>query len=309
MRSYFATGKILLAGEYAVLTGVEALALPVKAGQWLKVWEAPTQGLSKFIWEAREVNGSSWFHCRIDTDIMHITESSDEDVAHKLLHLLQVIQELKPEFFTHKTFRIETDCQFDRNWGLGTSSTLVKLLSDWSQTDGFLLQKRVFGGSGYDIAVAVTGKPLIYRLENEQPSWEPWTLDPALTEDWYLVFPGYKQDSRVSVKSLSDKLDQLKSDKMLQSQLDMMVQGIRKPVSKMMLEASLEMWQGMLAQILDLPRTYDDLGITPVKGGICKWLGAWGGDILLVNKTMLDAYPAIFTDMHQHKWNDFVISS
>ncbi len=39
MQSYYAPGKILLVGEYAVTKGFEGLAVPVKAGQWMDVWE------------------------------------------------------------------------------------------------------------------------------------------------------------------------------------------------------------------------------------------------------------------------------
>ena len=75
-----------------------------------------------------------------------------------------------------------------------------------------------------------------------------------------------------------------------------------------MLEAGLEMWQGMLSTLLGLKRTYDDLGIVPIPGGLCKYLGAWGGDAILVNKVILDLYAVKFKDMHREKWNEFVIA-
>ncbi len=37
---YYAHGKLLISGEYLVLSGAEALAVPLKKGQWLEVEEA-----------------------------------------------------------------------------------------------------------------------------------------------------------------------------------------------------------------------------------------------------------------------------
>jgi len=62
-----------------------------------------------------------------------------------------------------------------------------------------------------------------------------------------------------------------------------------------------------LAQALFIPSTYDLLGIKPVNKGLCKWLGAWGGDMILVNQIILDAYPRAFENFNIVKWNDLVI--
>jgi mevalonate kinase len=161
VQSYFSHGKVLLCGEYAVLAGVEALALPVHLGQGLKVWEVPTEGNSKIIWESTDENGKSWFDCRID---------SDDAIAKTLIHLFREIKSKNPTYFDHKTIRMETNVEFNRTWGLGTSSTLVSLLNRWSGTNAFALQESGFGGSGYDVAIGLTGKPLVFWLENEEPN-------------------------------------------------------------------------------------------------------------------------------------------
>jgi hypothetical protein len=76
----------------------------------------------------------------------------------------------------------------------------------------------------------------------------------------------------------------------------------------MLLEAGLEMWQGLMAALLLLPRPYDVYELKPIQGGLCKWLGAWGGDMILINKTMLDMGIPAFKDMEVQKWNEIVKS-
>lgn len=307
MKSYFSHGKVLLAGEYAVLSGVEALALPVRAGQWQHVWEMPAKGVSKLVWQSKDVDGNVWFECRVDTDIMHISETNNQVYADTLLRLLMHIKDQKAELFLHKNIRIETECEFDRSFGLGSSSTLVCNLAKWSGVDAQELQQRVFGGSGYDVAVGNLGRPLVYWLENNESNWSSWQLPADFTQNWYLAFPGEKQNSRESLSSVKTQLEKMSSDIALLQQMNACIQAIKTPRSLPMLEAMLEMWQALLSQRLDLPRPYETLGVSPVKGGLCKYLGAWGGDVLLINLTFLQANETAFENMELVPWNEFVI--
>jgi hypothetical protein len=308
LKSFFSHGKVLLAGEYAVMCGVEALALPVRAGQWQHVWEMPAKGVSKLVWQSKDADGGVWFECRVDTDIMHVSETTSETYSDTLLRLLFCIKEQKPELFLHKNIRIETECEFNRSFGLGSSSTLVCNLAKWSGVNAHLLQERAFGGSGYDVAVGNLGRPLVYWLENNEPNWSSWQLPPDFTHDWYLAFPGEKQNSRDSLAGVKAQLDKISSDVALLQQMNACIQAIKSPRSLPMLEAMLEMWQALLSQRLDLPRPYETLGLSPVKGGLCKFLGAWGGDVLLINRTFLQANEIAFENMELFSWNEFVVS-
>lgn len=307
MRSYFSHGKIMLAGEYAVMAGIESLALPVAQGQWMQVWDMPAKGVSKLVWQGKEADGTVWFECRIDTDIMHISESTDEDVAKTLVKLLREVQIHRPELFSGRTLRLETQCEFRRDYGLGSSSTMVANLSKWSGVDAFVLQEAGFGGSGYDVAVALLGRPLVFWKEGELACWSPWSLNPELTEGWYLAFPGKKQNSRSSLSAVREKLDSLKTDTMMLQQLNAVVNALKHPRSLPLAEAMLEMWQALLGQHLEIPRAWDDLKLEPMQGGLCKWLGAWGGDVLLINRATLDRYPAAFESMDVRPWNQMVV--
>jgi hypothetical protein len=307
LKTYYASGKVMLCGEYMVTAGMEALAFPVREGQWLKVWETESQGNAHLVWEASDKNGQVWLKAAFNTEIMHVTETTDEEKSAVLLSILQHIKEQQPGIFMHKLIRMETVTEFTIEHGLGTSSSLVVLLSQWSKLDAFEIQKAVFKGSGYDIAVAQTGRPIVYWLEKEEPSWAPFSLDSAWTENWFLVFTGKKINSRTSLDSVTSKIEAAAANPLFRWQLDQIGKGLKNPGNKIMLEAGLEMWQGMLSTLLGLKRTYDDLGIVPVPGGLCKYLGAWGGDVILVNKIVLDLYAPKFEGMERVKWNDYVI--
>lgn len=309
MRTYFSHGKVLLIGEYAVMAGVEALALPVAQGQWMEVWDMPAKGVSRLVWQGKEADGTVWFECRIDTDIMHISESTDEGVAKTLVKLLREVQVHRPDLFSGRTLRIETLCEFNRNHGLGSSSTLVANISKWSGVDAFVLQEAAFGGSGYDVAVGLLGRPLVYWKEGDAACWSKWSLDPGMCESWYLAFPGSKQNSRSSLAGVRDKLEAFKTDTMLLQQMNAVVNAVKQPRSLPLAEAMLEMWQALLHQRLDLPRAWDDLQLEPIQGGLCKWLGAWGGDVLLINQMTLDKYPQAFEGMDIRPWNQTVITA
>ena len=65
MQKYYANGKLLLTGEYLVLDGALALALPTKLGQSLTVEKTNGDNL---IWESLDSKSYAWFqhsypHC------------------------------------------------------------------------------------------------------------------------------------------------------------------------------------------------------------------------------------------------------
>lgn len=296
-----------MAGEYTVTRGLEAIAFPSVKGQWLKVWETPSPGKGRLVWEAKDASNQTWFKAEIDTDILHVIDSSDADVSATLTELFREIKKHHAGLFEHKMLRIETETEFPLHSGLGSSSALVVNLSRWSGVDPFYLQKQVFGGSAYDIAVCQVSKPVIYWLDNGEPNWAPFELDDELTRDWVIVFPGKKKNSRTALVEVEGKIAAAVSNPLFRWQLDQILKGLKNPGNKMMLEAGLEMWQGMLSTLLGLKRTYDDLNLLPVPGGICKYLGAWGGDMIVTNKIFMAVNGRRFEGMETAGWNDLIV--
>ena len=69
--SFHSNGKLLITGEYAVLDGALAFALPTRKGQTLEVTENNEQGR----WQAFDSNGNLWFDSAV------LTTDDDQKVA------------------------------------------------------------------------------------------------------------------------------------------------------------------------------------------------------------------------------------
>ena len=193
---FYGRGKLLLSGEYLVLDGAEALALGLQVGQQMCVEDIPGDGLE---WESTEKDGSVWFSARFAADGT-LREASDTAVAARLKNLLAVCREGNPRFdFSGK--RVCLRAEFDRSWGLGSSSTLIYALAQWAQVDPFALVRRAWPGSGYDVACAGIrqGNALLYRLEQGLPRWEEVVFRPPFAHRLYFVYSGAKQNTASAV--------------------------------------------------------------------------------------------------------------
>jgi len=58
IKKYFSNGKLLLSGEYLVLDGANALAIPSRYGQSLEVTVSEKEGIS---WTSKDINGKIWY--------------------------------------------------------------------------------------------------------------------------------------------------------------------------------------------------------------------------------------------------------
>lgn len=318
MQSYYAPGKILLVGEYAVTKGFEGLAVPVKTGQWMDVWEfnSPGNAEDRLIFNALDLHGSTWFSESFDIEFLKRNSANYADAPSTNAstdsedsHLLKVLTLVSPNFWKPgKSYRFETRLEFDRNSGLGSSSTFIELVCRYFKLDPFQVQDKVFGGSGYDVAIAAVQKPLIFWRTESDIHFRQWSLNPELTKDWKVVFLGNKVNSRTSTSQVNDMLDDLAKDENYQMQIQKIIEIVRDAKELMAVETGIEMYQMFLSQLLGLVTPYTFFGVKPLPRGVCKWLGAWGGDMLLVNSVVWDAYYSLWNGCEVKNWNDLVIS-
>lgn len=309
----------MLCGEYAVTIGVEALAVPVQLGQWMYVWEfnSPLGG-DRLIWEAKEKDGSTWLNEHFSLPLLsdfvessvsdelegQLLRNTDRNVIKKMLGLVA------SDFWkAGKSYRIETQLEFNRNSGLGSSSTMISNFARYTGLDVQWLQQQVFGGSGYDVAVAEVGKGLVFWKQNDVAHWGPWSLSTQLTENWQVVFLGQKQNSRDSLSQVKIRLQEIQNDNFLLHQLQQILAAVKMASEVPMLEAGLEMWQAVLSMGLDLETPYQHFGFQPIKGGVCKWLGAWGGDMLLVNAVFAEKQREALSVYTSVSWNELVLTN
>ncbi len=253
----------MLFGEYLVLNGSDCLAFPLKFGQTLSVTES-----DELIWESYSKHGR-WFSVSMGKDFT-ILDTDNQEVAEILKQLFIVIRTEKPDLdFNHK-FRAEAN--FELNWGLGSSSTLISLLSQWSGVESKKLLEASFGGSGYDVACATAKGPIIYSGGEVK---EEVHLPESITDKLLFIYLGNKQNSREEIKRFKDR-------KVTPDQIDKMNELIstalwtdKIEVFEQQLDHSEELISSIIGSIQLKQRFFADYPYS------IKSLGAWGGDFFL----------------------------
>lgn len=285
-----AHGKLLLSGEYLVLDGASALAVPTIPGQILKV-EAGSPGDSNLTWESVDEKGRPWFKARFSMEHLSVLDRTDQPIASRLREILLVAKKLNPSFLGRlESLAVTTRLEFPRLWGLGTSSTLIDLIAQWAGINAFQLLAGTFGGSGYDVACARAESPLIYRLKEPgdvQPVVCPVSFYPSFSDHLYFVYLGVKQDSRAGMQHYRQKIAnrQIEQEVAEISNLTSLLASCEKLSAFMSL---MDEHEAMLASMLELSpvkrRIFQDFA------GSVKSLGAWGGDFVLVASPEPSAY-------------------
>jgi len=305
MQTFFAPGKILLAGEYTVLLGLEAHAVPVKSGQWLEffAYNTPDNQAPTVHFKAFDDRGEIWLENVYDLD----SDAWRNPPVPELNAFDTILKFVNDEFWEPQTsYRLETRLEFGRETGLGSSSTFIALMSQCFRLNPQKLQEHIFGGSGYDVAVACLGKSLSFWRNDKGAHYRPWKLPSELTQNWHVVFMGKKVNSRKSSTAILEKLEEILTEPFYKQQFERVLSIVRDAETTASLEAALEMYQMLLAQLLEMETPYKQLGLKPVKQGLCKWLGAWGGDMLLVNDTFIHSESDFFESYNCVPWNEIV---
>ena len=283
-QTFYSHGKLLITGEYLVLDGAKALAIPCKFGQHLKVSPSSSQ-FSR--WISYTQQNEVWLD--IEFDLLSITKQnikSESDIETRLFQILYEAFQLNPKVFT-QNYRFETHLEFPRDWGLGTSSTLIANIAKWTNVNPYELLAKTFGGSGYDVACAESGSALIYQLENHLPTVDFAKIPEAIKSHVYFVHLGQKQNSRSAIFNY-------RKNKPLQ--LADYISKTDEITSEMLVVKSLEHFQSLidrheslLSEILQLEPVQNRL-FADFRGSI-KSLGAWGGDfVMAVSKSTPKSY-------------------
>ncbi len=280
VQKYYSHGKFLLTGEYLVLKGALALALPLKLGQTLTVETVCTPSLQ---WNAYKPNGP-WFSVTMNPENLEIINSDDQPKAEKLSEILKAVKQLNPAAFKDGLC-FETRLDFDPNWGLGSSSTLIANLARWANVNPYELLRLTFGGSGYDIACATAEEPIYYQVkakvpepvEGPTPMVEPIDFNPPFAEHLFFIYQGQKQSSSKEIKAFLAKANPVDLQKDIEA-----VSEISRAVPKC--ETLDEFAMLMQCHERIIARC---IGQEPVQKhfpdfeGVLKSLGAWGGDFIL----------------------------
>lgn len=273
---FYSNGKLLLSGEYLVLKGAEALALPVKFGQEMTVsTHDSNDGILR--WEARS-RGETWFEADFDIQSLAVLETSDIQKAGFLKKLLETAAKLNPKTLSSlKDISAVTDTNFDINWGLGSSSTLIANLAAWFGIDPFKLHVLTSSGSGYDIACASANGPVFYSLTGGKPRITQAAFDPDFRHLLFFVYLGKKQHSHQSIRKYAGRLQNREAEISRVSEIT------RELVATHDLEEFeyfIDELEHIMSGVLGIP-TIKDTTFAGLHGSV-KSLGAWGGDFVMV---------------------------
>jgi mevalonate kinase len=284
-QQFYSNGKLLLTGEYVVLDGALSFALPTKYGQALTIKELDSPVI---LWTSLDEKGEIWFHTslqlelfrNLDVEIPNEVENllaSTDKVSKMLLKILLEAKRLNSNFLNGQMgYEVYTNLSFPRDWGLGSSSTLINNIAQWASVDPFALLSKTFNGSGYDIACAQHNRPIIYQIKRRDRFIKEIEFNPPFKDALFFVHLNRKQNSREGINRYKDQ----EFDK----------ETLINKISELTEEC---ICCTEISRFKELMNTHelllaDILNLTPVKEklfpdfvGSIKSLGAWGGDFVL----------------------------
>jgi len=283
MEKYYSNGKLLLTSEYLVLDGAKALAIPTKFGQDLMVQKIEEPSL---LWESYDVENNCWFSAEFRLSDLRIvnetfdatSEDSKESIAQTLQNILEVAKKMNPKFLNAEGgFLVKTNLTFSRDWGLGTSSTLINNIAQWAKLDAFKLLQNSFGGSGYDIACAQNELPITYQLIDENPMVKAVEFSPSFADNLFFVYLNIKQDSKKGIQRYKEKRGSIDSEIKRVSEITEAMIGCDNlaDFEKLVVEH-----EEIISKIIQ-NKPIKEIAFPDYFGAI-KSLGAWGGDFVLV---------------------------
>ena len=266
-------GKLLLTGEYLVLKGAEALCIPTNFYQTLNVKKSKK---SFFHWKSYNHSNNLWIEAKLNAcDLKILSEENKETLF--LQRLLENARKINPEFLNCESgYNIESKMNFNKNWGLGSSSTLINNISQWADINPFNLLWSVSNGSGYDIASSISNGPIIYKLINNKPIYDLIEFKPLFHQNLFFVYMNKKKQSEDEVKYFNNNIKVDKKN----------IDTISSITNKMIKCENLESFKNLIFEHeKTLSKTLKKEMVKEIffndYGGEVKSLGAWGGDFIL----------------------------
>lgn len=287
MKTYYSNGKLLLTGEYLVLDGAKALAVPTQYGQDLVLSQIKEPEL---IWASFTNEGDCWFEAVFSLPKLRLLsasfnsnkEGSSETIAETLEQILQEARGLNPDFLqTDEGLLVKTTLNFPQHWGLGSSSTLINNIASWAEVNPFELLWNAFSGSGYDIACASNNSAITYQLEDKTPIVTQVDYTPHFAEDLFFVYRNQKQNSREGIQHYRESIAKMSSGAIAQNLKDInsLTDAFLKATDSLELNKVIVEHETLISRLVKLDPVKHSL-FSDYFGEV-KSLGAWGGDFVL----------------------------
>ena len=278
MTTHFrANGKLLLTGEYFVLDGTPGLAVPTRPGQTLTVEPRPGND-RRFSWLALDERGEQWFSAVFDREtwLGARPQVRSEDTKARISQLLFAAEEISPgctECLVGKN--LTTELEFNRKWGLGSSSTLVANLARLLEVNPYALLEKTFGGSGYDLACALAEGPILYERNGAEPRVTTLDWRPEWINNTVFVYRNQKQNSRAGIRRYRE---QTVPDAARREIAELSLVLINETSHLRAAARILRRHEAIVSEVIGLPTVQEEL-FADFPGQL-KSLGAWGGDFI-----------------------------
>jgi mevalonate kinase len=275
-KTFYSNGKLLITGEYVVLDGAKALALPTKFGQNLTVENAENKTI---YWTSFDSDGSIWFESEItfQSIISNKNYEGDNSIKNTLIDILHEAYNLNPKFINDSEgYKISTELTFPKFWGLGTSSTLINNIAQWLHIDAFRLLRNSFGGSGYDLACAQNDTAIIYQLVDDKPIIKKVSFHPDFSNKIFFVYLNKKQSSKAAISNYYNKQANISKTTVI---IDAITEIILHTNEAKEFAKALQKHEIEMSSVLEQQTIQESL--FPDFNGVIKSLGAWGGDFVM----------------------------
>jgi mevalonate kinase len=279
---FYAHGKLLLSGEYAVLEGATALAVPTTVGQLLQVQYRPSFD-PYLVWKSYDRNKQLWLEATFEFWHFDLVNTRVTEEILFLQKVLRYIRQLNAHFLRDGVhIDVETHLEFSRQWGLGASSTFLHICAQWACVSPFDLLFGTMEGSGYDMACAQAFGPIIYKKTEKGPKWSLVDFSPSFQDSLIFLYLGKKQNSREAIAHY--RKEKICSEELKKSHwvdhVSELTENILKASSLQDFQYFIQEHENLLSSVLQCPSLKEQRFLD--FPGAIKSLGAWGGDFALV---------------------------
>ncbi len=251
------------------------MAIPTQKGQLLEVSDS-TSEYNTLHWESFDESGKPFLKITFEADDFDVVKKEGDTPYYLLQDLLREARKRNPDFLKKsKAINAVSKLEFPMNWGLGSSSTLIYNIGQWSKTDPLELLFSVMDGSGYDVACAGAEEAILYRLQDQQAVWQEICFEPPFAEKIFFIHLGKKQNSSEAVR----KYRNLPKNEKLINKISGLTDSMIRSVTTEEFQAAMEEHEDVVAEALNIEKVKNLL--FPDFPGALKSLGAWGGDFIM----------------------------
>jgi mevalonate kinase len=275
---FYGHGKLLLSGEYFVLDGAEALALPTTVGQSMKVKYRHSYQPTLH-WKSIDHAGNTWFEANFEFWHFNAIKPLENYTERFVSDALKAVRLQNPHFLRDEMdVFVETKIEFPLEWGLGSSSSFIYNVAQWAYVSPFELLKRTIGGSGYDIACAQAMGPIMYKKHDGKPQWESAPFNPSFKNELFFIYLGQKQNSYNEVMKYTEM--KIENKAQVVTEVTQLTREMIHANDLVTFNKVIRSHEDVVGRALGYQKV-KDLHFSDYWGEV-KSLGAWGGDFAMV---------------------------